>query len=77
MDSDIHNWLNQDIDHKTDYQTFKKKWGKDPRFEALDRKEREVLLNEKYVKAEHFMVKFMIYDRNMLKNLLLALLLYW
>lgn len=30
-----------------DYHTFKKKWGKDPRFEALDRKERELLLNEK------------------------------
>ncbi|XP_068639951.1 pre-mRNA-processing protein 40C-like isoform X2 [Aristolochia californica] len=37
----------EDIDHKTDYQTFKKKWGNDPRFEALDRKERELLLNEK------------------------------
>ncbi|XP_043693895.1 pre-mRNA-processing protein 40C isoform X2 [Telopea speciosissima] len=37
----------EDIDHKTDYQTLKKKWGKDPRFEALDRKERENLLNER------------------------------
>ncbi|KAI3982914.1 hypothetical protein MKX01_010397, partial [Papaver californicum] len=35
------------IDHKTDYQSFKKKWGNDPRFEALDRKERELLLNER------------------------------
>ncbi|KAG9442297.1 hypothetical protein H6P81_018151 [Aristolochia fimbriata] len=37
----------EDIDHKTDYQMFKRKWGNDPRFEALDRKEREILLNEK------------------------------
>ncbi|PIA35463.1 hypothetical protein AQUCO_03500079v1 [Aquilegia coerulea] len=37
----------EDIDHKTDYQSFKEKWGSDPRFEALDRKEREVLLNER------------------------------
>lgn len=39
----------QDIDHKTDYHSFKRKWGGDPRFEAIDRKERELLLNEKYV----------------------------
>ncbi|KAA8532296.1 hypothetical protein F0562_032329 [Nyssa sinensis] len=38
---------NEDINHSTDYQTFKRKWGHDPRFEALDRKEREVLLNER------------------------------
>ncbi|KAJ9709550.1 hypothetical protein PVL29_001162 [Vitis rotundifolia] len=37
----------EDIDHKTDYQTFRKKWGDDPRFEALDRKDRELLLNER------------------------------
>lgn len=37
----------EDIDHNTDYYTFKKKWGHDPRFEALDRKEREVLINER------------------------------
>uniref|UniRef100_A0A2P2JH43 Pre-mRNA-processing protein 40C isoform X1 n=2 Tax=Rhizophora mucronata TaxID=61149 RepID=A0A2P2JH43_RHIMU len=36
-----------DIDQNTDYQTFKKKWGIDPRFEALDRKDREHLLNER------------------------------
>lgn len=35
------------IDHKTDYQTFRKKWGDDPRFLALDRKDREHLLNER------------------------------
>ncbi|CAN6463444.1 unnamed protein product [Victoria cruziana] len=35
------------IDHKTDYASFKQKWGNDPRFLALDRKEREQLLNEK------------------------------
>ncbi|KAF9619727.1 hypothetical protein IFM89_009069 [Coptis chinensis] len=37
----------EDIDHKTEYLSFKKKWGSDPRFGALDRKEREVLLNER------------------------------
>ncbi|KAK7264143.1 hypothetical protein RJT34_31747 [Clitoria ternatea] len=37
----------EDIDHNTDYQTFRKKWGSDPRFEALDRKEREHLLSER------------------------------
>nr|XP_043607929.1 pre-mRNA-processing protein 40C [Erigeron canadensis] len=37
----------EDIDHNSDYQTFKRKWGHDPRFEALDRKEREALLNER------------------------------
>ncbi|KAM0009656.1 putative FF domain-containing protein [Helianthus debilis subsp. tardiflorus] len=39
----------QDITHNTDYQTFKRKWGHDPRFEALDRKEREALLNERVI----------------------------
>ncbi|KAL5718563.1 hypothetical protein ACHQM5_011450 [Ranunculus cassubicifolius] len=37
----------EDIDHKTDYHSFKKKWAGDSRFEALDRKEREILLNER------------------------------
>ncbi|KAK1326826.1 Pre-mRNA-processing protein 40C [Acorus calamus] len=37
----------EEIDHKTDYETFKRKWGSDPRFGALDRKERELLLNER------------------------------
>nr|KYP68375.1 Transcription elongation regulator 1 [Cajanus cajan] len=37
----------EDINHNTDYQTFRKKWGNDPRFEALDRKEQEHLLNER------------------------------
>ncbi|KAL6883761.1 hypothetical protein ACP4OV_011175 [Aristida adscensionis] len=40
----------EDINTKSDYQGFKRKWGSDPRFEALDRKEREALFNEK-VKA--------------------------
>ncbi|XP_062200710.1 pre-mRNA-processing protein 40C-like isoform X2 [Phragmites australis] len=40
----------EDINTKTDYQEFKRKWGADPRFEALDRKERDALFNEK-VKA--------------------------
>lgn len=42
------NYNFQDIDHETDYQTFRKKWGNDPRFLALDRKDRENLLNERY-----------------------------
>ncbi|KAK8370309.1 hypothetical protein V6Z12_A01G170000 [Gossypium hirsutum] len=37
----------EDIDHDTNYQTFKRKWGSDPRFEALDRKDRGLLLNER------------------------------
>ncbi|KAK4421725.1 Pre-processing protein 40C [Sesamum alatum] len=37
----------EEIDHNTDYQTFKRRWGEDPRFQALDRKEREALLNER------------------------------
>ncbi|KZV28352.1 pre-mRNA-processing protein 40C [Dorcoceras hygrometricum] len=37
----------EDIDHNTDYQSFKKRWGEDPRFQALDRKEKEILLNER------------------------------
>lgn len=38
----------QDIDKHTDYHIFKKKWGNDLRFESLERKEREALLNERY-----------------------------
>ncbi|XP_022776500.1 pre-mRNA-processing protein 40C isoform X2 [Durio zibethinus] len=37
----------EDIDHNTNYHTFKRKWGSDPRFEALDRKDRELLLTER------------------------------
>ncbi|XP_051129506.1 pre-mRNA-processing protein 40C isoform X2 [Andrographis paniculata] len=37
----------EDINYNTNYQTFKRKWGEDPRFQALDRKERELLLNER------------------------------
>uniref|UniRef100_A0A803R9M6 FF domain-containing protein n=1 Tax=Cannabis sativa TaxID=3483 RepID=A0A803R9M6_CANSA len=37
----------EEIDHKTDYQIFRKKWGDDERFLALDRKDREHLLNER------------------------------
>ncbi|KAL7124218.1 hypothetical protein ABFS83_14G033700 [Erythranthe nasuta] len=37
----------EDIDHNTDYETFKRKWGEDHRFQALERKEREFLLNER------------------------------
>ncbi|KAL7609464.1 pre-mRNA-processing protein 40C [Lactuca sativa] len=39
----------EDINHHTDYQTFKRKWGHDPRFEALERKDREALLNERVI----------------------------
>ncbi|XP_074273616.1 pre-mRNA-processing protein 40C isoform X2 [Silene latifolia] len=35
------------FDVSTDYHTFKKTWGNDPRFEALERKEREAFLNER------------------------------
>jgi transcription elongation regulator 1 len=38
----------QDINSNKDYKEFKRKWGTDPRFEALDRKERDALFNEKY-----------------------------
>ncbi|XP_038721456.1 pre-mRNA-processing protein 40C-like isoform X2 [Tripterygium wilfordii] len=37
----------EEIDQSTDYQTFRRKRGSDPRFEALDRKDREHLLNER------------------------------
>lgn len=37
----------EEIDMNTDYQSFRKRWGNDPRFEALDRKDREQLLNER------------------------------
>ncbi|XP_020599394.1 pre-mRNA-processing protein 40C isoform X2 [Phalaenopsis equestris] len=37
----------EDMTHRPDYQTFKRKWGDDPRFEAIERKEREFLFNEK------------------------------
>ncbi|KAL2938940.1 Pre-mRNA-processing protein 40C, partial [Bienertia sinuspersici] len=37
----------EEIDHTTDYHTFRKRWGHDPRFEALERKDREALLNER------------------------------
>ncbi|XP_050372348.1 pre-mRNA-processing protein 40C isoform X2 [Argentina anserina] len=37
----------EDINDATDYHSFRKKWGNDPRFENLDRKDREHLLNER------------------------------
>ncbi|EEF46576.1 Pre-mRNA-processing protein PRP40, putative [Ricinus communis] len=37
----------EEIDHNTDYQSFRRKWGNDPRFEAVDRKDREHLLHER------------------------------
>lgn len=39
----------QDMNYRPDFHTFKRRWGGDPRFEAMDRKERELLFNEKYV----------------------------
>ncbi|CAL4917233.1 unnamed protein product [Urochloa decumbens] len=48
----------EDINKKTEYQEFKRKWGTDPRFEGLDRKEREALFNEK-VKAIQEKIKSM------------------
>ncbi|KAG8657638.1 hypothetical protein MANES_03G080900v8 [Manihot esculenta] len=39
----------EDINQNADYQTFRKKWGNDPRFEAVDRKDREHLLNERII----------------------------
>ncbi|KAG8092027.1 hypothetical protein GUJ93_ZPchr0012g20311 [Zizania palustris] len=40
------------INSIVDYQEFKRKWGTDPRFEALDRKERDALFNEKVKSIE-------------------------
>ncbi|CAI9097006.1 OLC1v1033288C1 [Oldenlandia corymbosa var. corymbosa] len=37
----------EQIDRQTDYHKFKDKWGHDARFLALDRKDREALLNER------------------------------
>ncbi|KAL5232512.1 hypothetical protein ABZP36_031288 [Zizania latifolia] len=42
----------EDINSNVDYQEFKRKWGTDPRFEALDRKERDTLFNEKVKSIE-------------------------
>ncbi|KAJ4784305.1 Pre-mRNA-processing protein 40C [Rhynchospora pubera] len=42
----------EDIDHKTNFSEFKKKWGDDSRFKALESKEREALFNEKVQAAE-------------------------
>lgn len=42
----------KDINENTNYQTFKKKWGRDVRFEVPDRKEREHLLNERIVQLK-------------------------
>uniref|UniRef100_A0A0D9XKU0 WW domain-containing protein n=1 Tax=Leersia perrieri TaxID=77586 RepID=A0A0D9XKU0_9ORYZ len=44
--------VSEDINSNKDYQEFKRKWGTDPRFEALDRKEREALFNEKVKSIE-------------------------
>ncbi|XP_039015350.1 pre-mRNA-processing protein 40C-like [Hibiscus syriacus] len=37
----------EDIGHDSNYQSYKRKWGSDPRFEAFDRKDLELLLNER------------------------------
>lgn len=39
----------QDVTHTTTYDSFAKKWGQDTRFEALERKDRESLLIERFV----------------------------
>ncbi|KAJ7568594.1 hypothetical protein O6H91_01G039500 [Diphasiastrum complanatum] len=39
----------KDISHSTDYEGFAKLWSHDSRFEALDRKDREALLNERVI----------------------------
>jgi hypothetical protein len=36
----------QDISHSTDYDSFAKLWGHEPRFEPLECKDRESLLND-------------------------------
>lgn len=37
----------QEIDHTTTYESFAKDWGSDPRFDKLEQKDRETLLNER------------------------------
>jgi transcription elongation regulator 1 len=37
----------QDISYSTDYDSFAKLWGHEPRFESLEHKDRESLLNER------------------------------
>lgn len=39
----------QEISHATTYDSFSKVWSDDPRFEALERKDRESLLNDRFV----------------------------
>ncbi|GBG69078.1 hypothetical protein CBR_g3777 [Chara braunii] len=49
-----------EISHSTEYETFAEKWGEDPRFLALEKKDRETLLNERVLplkKAEEERVK--------------------
>lgn len=41
----------QDISHSTTYDSFAKVWGEDARFEALERKDRESLLNDRFVEV--------------------------
>lgn len=55
----------QDIDQHTDYHAFKRKWGNDLRFEALERKEREALLKERYHHL-YFAVRFLCMRQNLL-----------
>ncbi|KAG0475009.1 hypothetical protein HPP92_014695, partial [Vanilla planifolia] len=42
----------EDLHHNIDFHTFKRKWSSDQRFEALDRKERELLFNEKVLQLK-------------------------
>ncbi|WOL09804.1 pre-mRNA-processing protein 40C [Canna indica] len=60
----------EEIDHKSDYHSFKRKWGGDPRFEAVDRKERQLLLNEKIKAAEDKMRALRLASATSFKSML-------
>lgn len=41
----------QDISHTTTYDSFAKRWGQDARIQSLERKDRESLLNDRFVEV--------------------------
>ena len=43
----FHWYAIQDFSHDFDYEKLAKAWSADPRFDALERKDREILLNER------------------------------
>ncbi|XP_031266407.1 pre-mRNA-processing protein 40C-like isoform X1 [Pistacia vera] len=55
----------KDIDYNTDYQTFRKKWGSDPRFEALDhlRPPFSFFCLEKGLRAEYLLLGTDLFTR--------------